>query len=63
MGQAGALLIPNIPVAGGVRALFGAGEPLGPPRVFPETVGVRSQPAVVQKPGARQPPLQVAASV
>ena len=28
-----ALLIPN-----GVRAVFGAGEPFGPPRVFPETL-------------------------
>ena len=51
-GKSGALLSPNIPVAGGVRALFGAGELFGPPRVFPE---VRSQPAVVRKPGTHKP--------
>ena len=37
-GRSGALLIPIIPVAGGVRALFGAGGRLVPPRVFPETL-------------------------
>ena len=37
-GRSGVLLIPSIPVAGGIRPLFGAGEPLGPPRVFPETL-------------------------
>ena len=37
-GRSGALLFPVIPVAGGVRALSGAGEPQVPPRVFPETL-------------------------
>ena len=37
-GSSGALLIPIIPVAGGVRTLFGARAPLVPPRVFPETL-------------------------
>ena len=36
--RSGVLLIPSIPVAGGIRPLFGAGEPDGPPRVFPETL-------------------------
>ena len=37
-GRSGVLLIPSIPVAGGIRPLFGAGEPVGPLRVFPETL-------------------------
>ena len=37
-GRSGVLLIPSILVAGGIRPLFGAGEPDGPPRVFPETL-------------------------
>ena len=37
-GRSGALLIPNIPVGGGVRAFFGAGRHFDPHRTLPETL-------------------------